>query len=125
MHPNVTVKPSPSGTGNDYYTKLQTTFAGGTIPHITSFQGWEWQPYADADLLAPINDYIARDGFTGPYPDGVQSIEDSTQRDGKRYLIPLQSATMVMFYARKPFDDAGLAYPTDDWTFDDFLSMAQ
>jgi multiple sugar transport system substrate-binding protein len=124
-HPNVTVKPSPSGTGNDYYTSLQTSFAGGTLPHITSFQGWEWQPYADAGLLAPIDDYIARDSFTAPYPDGVQSIEDSTRRDGKRYLIPLQSATMVMFYARKPLDEAGLAYPTDDWTFDDFLSMAQ
>lgn len=124
-NPNVTVKPSPSGTSEDYYTKLQTTFAGGTIPHITSFQGWEWQPYADAELLAPIDDYIARDGFTAPYPDGVQSIEDSTRRNGMRYLVPLQNATMVMFYARKPFDDAGLAYPTDDWTFDDFLSMAQ
>lgn len=124
-NPNVTVKPSPSGTSNDYYTSLQTSFAGGTLPHITSFQGWEWQPYADAGLLAPIDDYIARDSFTAPYPDGVQSIEDSTRRDGMRYLIPLQSATMVMFYARKPFDEAGLAYPTDDWTFDDFLSMAQ
>jgi len=124
-HPNVTVKPSPSGTGNDYYTKLQTSFAGGTLPHIASFQGWEWQPYADAGLLAPIDDYIAADNFTAPFPDGVQSIEDSTRRNGKRYLIPLQNATMVMFYARKPFDDAGIPYPTDDWTFDDFLSIAQ
>jgi multiple sugar transport system substrate-binding protein len=40
-------------------------------------------------------------------------------------LIPLQIATMLMFYTKKPFDDAGIAYPTDDWTFDEFMDMAQ
>ena len=54
--PNVTVKPSISGTGVDYYTKLQTTFAGGVVPEVASFQGWEWQPSAMPDcwpLLTP------------------------------------------------------------------------
>ncbi len=125
MYPNVTVKPSISGTGVDYYTKLQTTFAGGVIPEVASFQGWEWQPFSDAGLLAPIDAYIERDGFDGPYPDGVDSIEFSTRRDGSRYLIPLQSGVMVMFYAKNVFDEAGVAYPTDDWTFEDFVSIAE
>ncbi len=125
QNPNVTIKQSISGTGVDYYTKLQTTFAGGVVPEIASFQGWEWQPFSDAGLLAPIDAYVERDGFTGPYPDGVDSIEFSTRRDGSRYLIPLQSGVMVMFYAKKPFDEAGVAYPTDDWTFEDFVSIAE
>ena len=29
----------------------------------------------------------------------------STKRNGKTYLIPLQAATMIMFYAKKIFDD--------------------
>ena len=122
QNPNVTVKPSISGTGVDYYTKLQTTFAGGVVPEVASFQGWEWQPFSDAGLLAPIDAYVERDNFTGPYPEGVDSIEFSTRRDGSRYLIPLQSGVMVMFYAKNAFDEAGVAYPTDDWTFDDFVS---
>jgi multiple sugar transport system substrate-binding protein len=122
--PNVTVKPSPT-PGSDYYPKLQTLFAGGTPPHVASFQGWEWQPYADQGLLAPIDDLAARDGLTAPYPEGIQSVELSTIRGGKRYLMPLQSATMVMLYARKHFDEAGLDYPTDDWTLEQFLEIAQ
>ena len=125
QNPNVTVKPSISGTGVDYYTKLQTTFAGGVVPEIASFQGWEWQPFSDAGLLAPIDSYIERDNFTGPYPEGVDSIEFSTRRDGSRYLIPLQSGCMVMFYAKAPFDEAGVAYPTDDWTFEEFVGIAE
>lgn len=121
---NITVKPSPT-PGADYYAKLQTLFAGGTPPHVASFQGWEWQPYTDSNLLATVDDLAARDGFSAPYPEGIQSIELSTRRGGKRYLIPLQAATMVMFYAKKHFDDAGLAYPTDDWTFEEFVDLAQ
>ncbi len=124
MNPTVTVKPSIA-PGGDFYAKLQTLFAGGTPPNIASFQGWEWQPYADAGILAAIDDFANRDNFTAPYPEGVNSIEVSTRRDGKRYLVPLQAGVMVMFYARKPFDEAGMDYPTDDWTFEDFVSTAE
>ncbi len=125
QNPNVDVVTAPSGTGADYYTALQTSVAGGEPPHVASFQGWEWQPYADADRLAALDDYIAEFDFTAPYPDDIQSISDSTLRNGRRYLIPLQVGVMLMFYARGPFDAAGLDYPTDDWTWDDFVATAE
>jgi multiple sugar transport system substrate-binding protein len=109
----------------NFYPKLQTMIAGGTPPDVSSFQGWEWQTYADKDLLAPVDDYVARDNFSAAYPETFKSVKDSTVRDGKRYLIPLQLGTMVMFYAKKHFDEAGLPYPTDDWTFEEFLDIAQ
>jgi multiple sugar transport system substrate-binding protein len=119
---NVTPVADPN---NNFYTKLQTMFAGGTPPDLTSFQGWEWQVYADKNLLAPIDDLIARDKVTDPYPAGYASVEQSTKRKGKTYLIPLQAATMIMLYAKKIFDDAGVAYPKDDWTYDQFVALAQ
>ncbi len=125
QHPNVDIVTAPNGTGADYYTALQTSVAGGEPPDVASFQGWEWQPYADAGQLTAIDDHIQQDNLMGPYPDGVQSIADSTLRAGKRYLMPLQVGVMVMFYARQPFDEAGLDYPTDDWTWDDFVSLAE
>lgn len=124
--PNVTVNVTTVADPNaNYYPKLQTAIAGGTPPDVASFQGWEWQPYADNEHLAPIDDFITRDGFTTPYPEGIQSITDSTTRHGKRYLVPLQVATMAMLYAKKIFDDAGMPYPTDDWTYEEFLEIAQ
>ncbi len=126
MNPNVTVKLTiVSDPGNTFYPTLQTMGAGGTPPDVSSFQGWEWQTYADKGLLAPVDDYITRDNFTDPYPEGVTSIEQSTVRNGQTYLIPMQIGTMVMFYAKKPFDEAGMDYPTDDWTMDEFIEMAQ
>ncbi len=119
---NLTVVPEPN---NNFYPRLQTLIAGGTPPDLASFQGWEWQTYASRDVLQPIDELIARDGLTGPYPENVQSIEVSTRYAEQRYLLPLQIATMVMFYARKLFDEAGVPYPTDDWTFEQFLDAAE
>ncbi len=126
QNPEVTVKVTSVADPNaNFYPKLQTSIAGGTPPHVSSFQGWEWQIYADNNVLAPIDDFIAADNFTAPYPEGVESIDVSTKRDGQTYLIPLQLGTMVMFYAKKPFDDAGMDYPTDDWTIEEFLEIAE
>jgi multiple sugar transport system substrate-binding protein len=119
---NITPVADPNA---NFYTKLQTMFAAGTPPNLSSFQGWEWQPYADKNLLQPIDDWIVRDNVTAVYPSGYTSVDQSTKRGGKTYLIPLQAATMVMFYAKKLFDDAGVAYPTDDWTFEEFVETAK
>jgi multiple sugar transport system substrate-binding protein len=125
-NPNFTVNLTTVADPNaNFYPKLQTSIAGGTPPDIASFQGWEWQTYADKDLLAPIDELVKRDGFDFLYPAGYQGIEDTTARKGARYLIPLQLGTMVMFYTKKPFDDAGIPYPTDDWTYDEFIEIAQ
>ncbi len=125
-NPNVEVKITTVADPNaNFYPKLQTMIAGGTPPHVSSFQGWEWQTYADSGVLAPIDEYVQRDDFGKLYPEDVSSIQVSTKRDDSRYLIPMQLGTMVMFYTKKPFDDAGLDYPTDDWTIDEFLDIAQ
>ena len=119
---NITPVADPN---NNFYTKLQTMFAGGTPPNLASFQGWEWQVYADKNLLAPVDDYIARDKVTAPYPQGYTSVDQSVTRKGKTYLIPLQMGVMIMFYAKKVFDEAGVPYPKDDWTFDQFVETAK
>lgn len=119
---NITPVADPNA---NFYTKLQTMFAGGTPPHLASFQGWEWQVYADKNLLAPVDEYIARDKVTGPYPQGFTSVEQSTKRNGKTYLIPLQMGVMIMFYAKRLFDEAGVPYPKDEWTFEEFLETAK
>jgi len=119
---NVTPVADPAA---NFYPKLQTMFAGGIPPDLASFQGWEWQVYADKNLLAPIDDLVARDKVTAPYPQGFTSVEQSTRRKGKLYLVPLQMGVMIMFYAKRNFDEAGIKYPTDDWTFEQFVELAK
>jgi len=126
VNPNLKINVNTvADPGNNFYTKLQTAVAGGLPPTVASFQGWEWQTYADRGVLANVDELATRDKLTAPYDDSVSAVKDSTVRGGKRYLIPLQIAAMVMLYARKPFEAAGVTPPTDDWTFEQFLEMAQ
>jgi multiple sugar transport system substrate-binding protein len=125
-NPNVTINYSPVAEPNvNFYQTLQTSIAGGTPPDVASFQGWEWQTYADKGLLAPVDEFFKRDGFDFLYPQDNKGVVDTTFRNGSTYLIPLQVGTMLMFYAKKPFDDANMPYPTDDWTYEEFLEMAK
>lgn len=121
--PRITVNLTPAPT-NDFYTKLQTAVAGGSPPDVSGAQGWAWQTFAAKGVLASLDSYIKRDNFTAPWP-GLELVKTHTIWDGARYLIPLQIGVMLMLYAKKPFQEAGIPFPTSDWTFDDFLSTAE
>ena len=123
---NVTVNISSVAGGDEYYPKFSTLVAGGETPHITSFQGWEWQPFFDKGVLADLNDLVAADSyFETVFDDSIQSIVDSTLRDGSRVLVPMQWGTMLMFYSKPVFDAAGVDYPTNDWTMEDFIEISE
>lgn len=48
------------------------------------------------------------------------SVWQSFQWDGGLWGMPVQADPVLMFYDRAAFDAAGLSYPTESWTIDDF-----
>ena len=55
--------------------------------------------------------------------DALDGMEDAFN-DGKvQYGLPYQSNVQGFFYNKDLFDKAGIAYPTDDTTYDEFLDM--
>ena len=45
--------------------------------------------------------------------------------DGKQYGLPGNFSNVVLVYNKDLFDQAGVAYPTDDWTQDDLQAAAE
>ena len=41
------------------------------------------------------------------------------------YGLPSDAQGFIFAYNKKMFDDAGVKYPTDDWTWDDVVSAAK
>lgn len=122
-NPNVTIEANFLPGDENYYAALQAQYAGGSNPDIASMQGWGWQLFADNNVIYPMNALRERDNFHYAWAE-TAAIKDYVERNGDTWLAPLQIATMVMFYARKLFDEAGVAYPKDDWTFDEFVETA-
>jgi multiple sugar transport system substrate-binding protein len=56
--------------------------------------------------------------------DFYPEILDFFKYQGHIYMLPGAYDVQRIFYNKKMFDDAKLAYPTEDWTWEDFKNMS-
>ena len=85
------------------------------IKEIDQLINWQAQGYA-----APLTDYI--DGYD---MSGFLGTEANYAVDGVQYAIPFRSDFWVLFYNKDLFDAAGVAYPTNDLTWDQYAELAK
>jgi len=55
----------------------------------------------------------------------MANVLELGQVDGKQYALIRDASTQMIGYNKDMFDAAGVPYPKDDWTWDDFLGAAQ
>ncbi len=103
----------------DYFTKLQTQAAGGDQPCIVSMQSLRLSGFAD--LMEPLDDLEGATGTDGFEPAALKAL----QWDGKQYALPMDLASMLMYYNKDAFAKAGLAEPKTGWTVADFEDAAK
>ena len=108
-----------------YYDKLQAALAGGTAADIINNQTWLWQSFSAKGVYQPLDELQARDEYNTPFPAAWDSVyEPQTRFHGELFGIPWNMNAMVIFYSKRPFDRKGLEYPTDDWTYEDFVQLS-
>lgn len=113
----VEVQHAPWGS---YFDRLQTQMAGGTAPDVMFLNNIP--SYASRGVLYPLDELIARDGFdTSTYQPGLLEV---FSYDGNVYGFARDNDTNVLYYNADLFDQAGLAYPSADWNWDDLRSAA-
>ncbi|MFU8888600.1 MAG: ABC transporter substrate-binding protein [Trueperaceae bacterium] len=108
---------------DSYFTKLQTDFAAGNPPDVFELNYENFVTFASRGTLAPLDARLAADAEVSDdtfYPAAL----DAFAYDGVQYGLPITFSTVVLFYNQDLFDAAGIAYPTDDWTWDDVMTAA-
>lgn len=121
-NPNITVElvelPWPQ-----YWSTLQTGAQGGTAPDAFWMLAQQIRPYAEGDQLLDLTEYIESEGVDlGNYPQAVLDLYD--QGDGAIYGLPKDFDTNAVWYNKALFDAAGVDYPSEDWTWEDFRATA-
>jgi multiple sugar transport system substrate-binding protein len=111
--------------GEAYWTKVKIMFAGHVPPDVMYMGGGYLHELAAAGLLLDINDRASTKDFPLALSDFLPQALASYTYNGHLYGIPRDVAPMAMYYNKDLFDAAGLAYPTDDWTREGFLHLAQ
>jgi len=79
--------------------------------------------FAQQGVMLPLDDLMAKSGVKKE--DFIESLINAFTYEGKVYGIPKDFNTLALFYNKKMFDEAGLDYPTDDWTWDDLRAAAE
>jgi len=121
-HPEITVE-IESVPFSDYFTKLKTLIAGGEAPDVVSLNIENTAAFADLGALADLEPFIQKDGY-----DLSQYYESTLQMsvyNGKQYGLPASFSTVVLFYNKDLFDQAGIAYPDETWDWAKLIEVGK
>lgn len=123
-HPTIDVQLRHIPDQADYRRRLATDFSAGGPPDVMLLNYRRFAAFAQEGGLEPL----------GPYLSASTSIESTDfyheamaafQLRGQLWCIPQNISSLVVYYNQDLFEAAGLAYPADDWTWDDFLAAAR
>lgn len=108
----------------DYQTVLATelTGSGSDFDVVTVKDVPGYTTLVNKGVLEPLDNYIAKDSIDLSVYGG---ITDQIKVEDKLYELPFRSDFWVMFYNKDIFDKAGVAYPTNDMTFEQYDELAR
>ena len=108
----------------DYQTVLATelTGSGSNFDVVTIKDVPGYATLVNKGVLEPLDDYIAKDNVDLSAYGGAT---DQVVMNDKLYELPFRSDFWVVFYNKDVFDNAGVAYPTNDMTFEQYDELAR
>lgn len=117
-NPGIKIDLQLTGFG-DHFTVLATKIAGGNAPDVFELNMENFVSYMLRGQCQPLNDMgIA----TENYSEGMMAAVSS---DGNLYAVPDSFSTCLLIYNKDLFDQAGIAYPANDWTWADAQAAAE
>ncbi len=125
LHPgtsiNITLVPF-----DQFNTKLSLMVASGAPPDLSAMPS-DIMAYAKDGIVLPLDDYIAADPtLSDPQKSRVDAY-DLVRFDGEHVAVSQYGPLcgMQLYYNQDLFDAAGVEYPNENWTWDDFAAAAK
>ncbi|MEA9393441.1 ABC transporter substrate-binding protein [Acerihabitans sp. TG2] len=115
IHPDIHINPVYTGDYATTVTKALTAFRGGNAPQIAVIGDIEVYSLINAGAIVPVSDQVTDaaghawlDSF---YPAFIRKI------DNKIWSIPFQRSTVVLYWNKQAFKNAGLDAdtPPENW----------
>ncbi len=122
-HPEIQIEIQGEPWG-DYFTKIQALWASGDaelVPDVLFLS--PIASYAAEGVLQPINDFVAESDYN--LDDHWPNLLKFASLGDDLYGFPRDIGLEVLYYNKDIFDEAGLEYPNDTWTWDDLVAAAE
>jgi multiple sugar transport system substrate-binding protein len=105
----------------NYYQKLLVMIAGRNAPDLM-WMGQGFGEFARRGVFLDMTERIVRDVDISQYNADACGWY---RLDGRQYAVPFGEHLKLMIYNQDLFDQAGVNYPRDNWTFEEFLAKAK
>jgi multiple sugar transport system substrate-binding protein len=110
------------GDEADFYDKTDIAImAGDTSDCIRLTNPINIARYVNAGFLMPLDELLDKIGCDAEAVYGKYL----KRYDGKILYLPYEQSIHAVYYNKKIFDDAGVAYPQAPWTWDDYIAIAK
>lgn len=123
-HGDIEVQVINIPSGGDFRKRLAADFAANTPPDLFLINYRYLGPFFAANAVEPLTNYLAQSARINAndyYPQAMRAF----QWNGAQMCMPQNISSPVIYYNKTLFDAADVAYPIDDWTWDDFVAIAQ
>lgn len=92
----------------------------GTLPQIFWLDASKAPEYSDSGVLMDLSDFLSENS---DIQTALGGMENAFQDDNGQYGLPYQCNVQGIFYNKDLFDKAGIEYPTNDTTYEEFIEM--
>lgn len=123
-HPEIEVEHSVIPTADHAWDqKAAAALAAGTGPDVMQMSPDYYGMYSD--YFEDLQPYLEKEGVNADdvFTEGM--LAPYYRPDGKLEGMPLLENVFVLAYNKDLFDQFGVDYPTDDWTWDDLKEAAE
>ena len=107
-NPGIKLKPIYTGSYQDSITKVLTAVKGGEPPVTSILLATDMYSLIDEDAIVPFDDLIKTADDQAWLKSFYSAFMENSQTGGKTWGIPFQRSTIVLYYNKELFKEAGL-----------------
>ena len=124
-NPAIKVKPIYAGSYQDTVAKVLTAIKGGDVPQLSVILSTDMFTLIDEDAILPFEELAKTDAdrnwLAGFYP----AFMENSRTGGKTWGIPFQRSTIVMYWNKEAFKEAGLDPEKPPQNWDELVAFGQ
>ena len=114
-NPGTKVSPIYAGSYQDTIVKALTAHKSGQPPVTSVLLSTDMFTLIDEDAIVPIDNFIKTDADRAWLKSFYPAFMLNSQTGGKTWGVPFQRSTVVMYYNKDMFKEAGIANPPGTW----------
>ncbi|MCF7890131.1 sugar ABC transporter substrate-binding protein [Candidatus Bipolaricaulota bacterium] len=107
---------------DNYWTKMRLNARTNQLPDVFNMSSAFLEQWVSNGSVMALDKFLEEDLNQENY---FSPLFDVLTFDGSTYALPFAWVTPVLYYNKDAFDEAGVDYPSNGWTWDDFLKAAR